>query len=245
MEPEKIGPYRVEGRIGRGGMGEVLRAWDERLDRPVAIKRLRPGIASTANLRERLRREARAAAQLNHPAIVQIYDVVEGEASDCIVMELVQGMTLAELLKDGAPEIDFTIALAHDIAEGLAKAHGNGLIHRDLKPGNVIITKDGHAKILDFGIAKRENRTAIEPALTREGCLRRHLPCDVTRANVARQSRCAIGSLRLRPDPLRNDHGARIRSRPKARSRPWSGSVSTSIVRFGSSNPTSPSRWHS
>lgn len=165
MHRERIGPYRIEGTLGSGGMGEVVRAWDERLERPVAIKRLRAEVSSRPRQRERLRREARAAAQLNHPAIVQIYDIVEDGDRDCIVMELVDGRTFATLIADGIPPLDHAMRLALDVAEGLAAAHGRGLIHRDLKPGNVIETVDGHAKILDFGIAKRD----VEPAMTREG----------------------------------------------------------------------------
>ncbi len=165
MERERIGPYRIEGTLGSGGMGEVVRAWDERLERPVAIKRLRAEVSTRPRQRERLRREARAAAQLNHPAIVQIYDIIEDGDRDCIVMELVDGRTFATLIADGIPPLDDAMRLALDVAEGLAAAHSRGLIHRDLKPGNVIETLDGHAKILDFGIAKRD----VEPAMTREG----------------------------------------------------------------------------
>ncbi len=165
MSSERIGPYRIEGSLGSGGMGEVVRAWDERLERPVAIKRLRAEVSNRPRQRERLRREARAAAQLNHPAIVQIYDIIEDGDRDCIVMELVEGRTLATRIAEGTTPIAQAMRLALDMAEGLAAAHSRSLVHRDLKPGNVIETVDGHAKILDFGIAKRD----VEPAMTREG----------------------------------------------------------------------------
>jgi tetratricopeptide (TPR) repeat protein len=149
---ERIGAYRLERRLGRGGMGEVFLAQDERLGRRVAIKVVRHG-ASPA-LRERFRREARAAARLSHPAVVQIYDIVEDGSGDAIVMEHAEGRTLRELLAAGLPPPALTVRLAREIAEGLAAAHAAGLVHRDLKAENVVVTPEGHAKILDFGLAK-------------------------------------------------------------------------------------------
>jgi serine/threonine-protein kinase len=139
-------------------MGEVYEAWDERLERHVAIKRVQPdptGAAPDPRRRERLRREARAAACLSHPAVVQIFDVVETEEADWIVLELVEGPTLAELLLQGPLDLGRLLPLAREIAEGLAEAHGRGILHRDLKTENVVVTRSGHAKILDFGLAKR------------------------------------------------------------------------------------------
>jgi tetratricopeptide (TPR) repeat protein len=153
--PERLGPYRLEGRLGRGGMGEVYRAFDERLDRPVAVKLIRASSAEDPRARERFRREARAAASLNHPAIVQIYDIVETPEGDAIVMELVSGGTLASLLRSGPLDLERALRLGSEVAEGLAAAHARGLVHRDLKPENVMVTDSGHAKILDFGLAKR------------------------------------------------------------------------------------------
>jgi serine/threonine-protein kinase len=144
-------------------MGEVWEAWDERLERRVAIKRVRPGggdprvadpRGSDPNNRERLRREARAAARLSHPAIVQIYDLVETADEDWIVMERAAGSSLAELLQAGPLDLSRVLPLAREIAEGLAEAHSRGLLHRDLKAENVVVTPAGHAKILDFGLAK-------------------------------------------------------------------------------------------
>jgi serine/threonine protein kinase/tetratricopeptide (TPR) repeat protein len=155
-----IGPYRVEKRLGRGGMGEVFLAWDERLGRRVAIKRIRPG-PELERLSERFRREARVAARLSHPSVVHVYDLVEDGSGLSIVMEYVEGRTLALLLADGLPEPALAVRLARDVAEGLAAAHAAGLVHRDLKAENVILTADGRAKILDFGLAK--------PVLDREG----------------------------------------------------------------------------
>ncbi|MEA2695128.1 MAG: eukaryotic-like serine/threonine-protein kinase [Acidobacteriota bacterium] len=153
--PERLGPYRLEGRLGRGGMGEVYRAFDLRLERPVAVKLIRAGSAEDPRARERFRREARAAASLNHPAIVQTYDIVETPEGDAIVMELVSGQTLASLLRSGPLDLKRALRLGSEVAEGLAAAHARGLVHRDLKPENVMVTDSGHAKILDFGLAKR------------------------------------------------------------------------------------------
>jgi len=169
--PERLGPYRLEGRLGRGGMGEVYRAFDERLQRPVAVKLIRPEAAGDARARERFRREARAAASLNHPAIVQIHDIVETPAGDAIVMELVAGQTLASLLASGPLELPRALRLGVEVAEGLAAAHARGLVHRDLKPENVMLTETGHAKILDFGLAKRTLTEAGETSLSLDGTI--------------------------------------------------------------------------
>jgi tetratricopeptide (TPR) repeat protein/predicted Ser/Thr protein kinase len=169
---ERIGAYRLERRLGRGGMGEVFLAHDERLGRRVAIKRVRHG-ASPA-MRERFRREARAAARLNHSAVVQIYDVLEDGAGDAIVMEYAEGRTLREVLRNGLPPLALTVRLAREIAEGLAAAHGAGLVHRDLKAENVIVTPEGHAKVLDFGLAKpmaeRSEETLTEHGMVLGTC---------------------------------------------------------------------------
>lgn len=151
---ERIGPYRLEARLGKGGMGEVFLAFDERLERRVAIKliRVRPGTGPEAP--ERFRREARAAARLNHPAIVQVHDLVIDEAGDAIVLEHVLGRPLSELVGTPALTPAWAVRLASEIAKGLAHAHAAGFVHRDLKAENVMVTSDGHAKILDFGLAK-------------------------------------------------------------------------------------------
>lgn len=150
--PERIGPYRIEDKLGSGGMGEVYRAYDERLDRWVAIKLIRPEIAGHEKARVRFQGEARAAAGLNHPAVVQIHDVPLWNA---IVMELVEGPTVASLLRDGPLELARALRLAQRIAEGMIAAHAKEIVHRDLKTENVIVTPAGDAKILDFGLAKR------------------------------------------------------------------------------------------
>ncbi|HEV7503433.1 MAG TPA: protein kinase [Thermoanaerobaculia bacterium] len=151
----RIGPYQVLKRIGVGGMGEVFLAYDSRLDRKVAIKRIRPGPQVTAVSRERFRREARLAARLSHSAIVQVYDILEEDESEYIVMEYVEGMTLHDQVRRGPMDVRAAVELARELAAGLDTAHRQGIIHRDLKTENVLISTSGGAKILDFGIAKR------------------------------------------------------------------------------------------
>jgi TOMM system kinase/cyclase fusion protein len=170
---ESIGPYRLEEPLGSGGMGTVWRAWDERLQRGVALKRFHAEGARVANLRERFRREARAVARLSHPAIVQLYDLLETEDGDWLVLELVRGRTLHERLATEGP-LDPVSALrfGRDVAEALAEAHAHGVLHRDLKSANVMLTPRGQAKVLDFGIATaipRGDGAPVEVTLSAPG----------------------------------------------------------------------------
>jgi eukaryotic-like serine/threonine-protein kinase len=151
---EALGPYRLVERLAAGGMGEVWRAWDGRLKRPVAVKHVLPEILDQPGAHERFRREAEAGARLTHPAVVQIYDLVESPEGDWLVMELVDGKTLRQLLSAGPLDIRSALQWGREIAGGLAAAHAQGILHRDLKAGNVMITAEGHAKVLDFGIAR-------------------------------------------------------------------------------------------
>lgn len=166
-QPEKVGPYHLEQQLGAGGMGAVWRAWDERLKRPVALKKILPEAQSRPAARERFRREAEAAARLNHPAIVHIYDILEVDGDDWLVMELVDGCTLRELLKEGPIDPPRALRWGRQIAEGLAEAHAHGIIHRDLKASNVMVTNAGRAKLFDFGIAKQigpeDQETTLSP----------------------------------------------------------------------------------
>ncbi len=166
--PERIGFYRLEGRLGSGGMGEVYRGWDERLERPVALKRLLAAEeGSSFKSRERFRREARSVARVSHSAIVQIYDWIEDEAADWIVMELVDGSSLRDLVADGPMPPKRVARIGQQIAAGLAAAHKVGLVHRDLKAENVMMTSAGEIRILDFGLAKRISQEDGIPLSTR------------------------------------------------------------------------------
>jgi eukaryotic-like serine/threonine-protein kinase len=152
-------------------MGEVFLAYDERLDRLVAIKRMRPDVLADPSRRERLRREARAAARLSHPNVVQVFDLEEDEeGGDAIVLEYVQGRTIAEMLRDGALPVTEAVDLAAQVADGLAAAHAAGLVHRDLKAENVVVTAEGRAKVLDFGLVKPLDPGA-DSTLTEQGAV--------------------------------------------------------------------------
>ena len=148
----RVGSYEISGPIGAGGMGEVYRARDLKLQRDVAIKILPPLVAADADRLARLEREAQTLAILNHPHVAQIYGVVENPPG--LVMELVEGEDLAERLTHGPPPLDEALSIARQIAEALEVAHEHGIVHRDLKPANVKVTPDGSVKVLDFGLAK-------------------------------------------------------------------------------------------
>lgn len=154
VQPRKVGPYRVEDRLGAGGMGEVYRGYDERLERPVALKHIQANLMSQPGALARFRREAKTIARLNHPVIVQIYDWVETDDGCWYVMELVTGATLKDVFAEGPLMPAEAVSLGSAIADGLAAAHEAGVSHRDLKPANVMITQAGRVKILDFGLSK-------------------------------------------------------------------------------------------
>ncbi|OFW30901.1 MAG: hypothetical protein A3H97_19275 [Acidobacteria bacterium RIFCSPLOWO2_02_FULL_65_29] len=149
----RLGPYEIVGALGAGGMGEVYRARDTRLDRTVALKVLQPQVASDPQFRERFDREARVVSSLEHPNICALYDVGRENGVDFLVMQFLDGQTLAERLTSGPLPLDQALDCAVDVCSALAAAHRRGIVHRDLKPGNVMLTKGG-AKLLDFGLAK-------------------------------------------------------------------------------------------
>src|ERR1700674_2736759 len=149
----KLGPYEIQSPLGAGGMGEVYRARDTRLDRTVAVKILPPHLSSDPEARQRFDREARAISHLNHPNIGTLHDVGHQDGTDFLVMECLEGETLAAALMRGPLPPEQVLKYGIDICEGLEKAHKSGVIHRDLKPGNIMLTKSG-AKLLDFGLAK-------------------------------------------------------------------------------------------
>src|SRR6185295_10765202 len=149
----RLGPYELVGIIGAGGMGQVYRAKDTRLDRIVAIKVLPPELASDREFRERFEREAKTISALNHPNICTLFDIGQDADVQFLVMEYLEGETLAARLEKGALPASEALTIATQIAAALDKAHRQGIVHRDLKPGNVMLTKTG-AKLLDFGLAK-------------------------------------------------------------------------------------------
>jgi serine/threonine protein kinase len=148
-----VSHYRVIERLGEGGVGEVFRGWDERLERDVALKFLLPRPLQPADRRERIAREARMLSRLDHPAIAVVYDIDSDEGRDFLVMEFVRGVTLAERLTDGPLAEAEALPIALQMADGLAAAHEQGMVHRDFKPANVMVTVRGHVKVLDFGLA--------------------------------------------------------------------------------------------
>src|SRR5262244_222740 len=148
----KLGPYEIESALGAGGMGEVYRARDTRLERLVAIKVL-PSHLANAEAKQRFDREARSISALNHPNICTLYDVGQQDGTSYLVMECLEGESLAERLRNGPLPLSQVLKYGIDICEGLEKAHRSGVVHRDLKPANVMLTKTG-AKLMDFGLAK-------------------------------------------------------------------------------------------
>src|SRR5579864_5624503 len=149
----KLGPYEVVSPLGAGGMGEVYRARDTRLDRTVAIKILPVHLSSNPEAKQRFEREARAISSLNHPNICTLHDVGHQDGVDYLVMEFLEGETLADRLVKGSLPPEQVLRFGIEICEGLEKAHRGGVTHRDLKPSNVMLTKTG-AKLMDFGLAK-------------------------------------------------------------------------------------------
>ncbi len=178
----RLGPYEIVDLLGAGGMGEVYRARDTRLDRTVALKTLAQKIATNTMARERFEREARAISALNHPNICTLFDVGTHDGTEYLVMELLDGEPLSQRLSKGALSPESAARIGAGIADALTKAHRSSIVHRDLKPGNVILTKSG-PKLLDFGLARKaaeesshDSTTIVEKAITADGMILGTLP---------------------------------------------------------------------
>ena len=172
----RIGPYEVKALLGAGGMGQVWRAHDTRLERDVALKVLPAETLGDESARARLVREARLASKLNHPHICTIYEVGESDGQTHIAMELVEGQALSARVAAGPLPVEGVLRYGQQMADALAHAHGRGVVHRDFKSANVVVTPEGHVKVLDFGLAKRlagevvaEETTMSRQSLTAPG----------------------------------------------------------------------------
>src|SRR6266567_2481345 len=175
----QLGRYEIRSKIGEGGMGEVYLAEDTQLKRRVALKILPPELATNDDRMRRFVQEAQAAAALNHPAIAHIYEIGEHDGINFIAMEFVDGQTLRGLIHEPTRDLKRLLRYLQDAAEGLAKAHAAGIVHRDLKPDNIMVTRDGHVKLLDFGLAKLvetilPDRSVNTPSDVATAILRQH-----------------------------------------------------------------------
>ena len=190
----RLGPYEILAPLGAGGMGEVYKAKDSRLDRTVAVKVLPEHLSSSEEMRQRFEREAKAISQLSHPNICALYDVGSQDGVEYLVMELLEGETLAARVLKGALPLDQTLSYGVQIADALDKAHRQGIVHRDLKPGNIMLTKSG-VKLLDFGLAK-----AMAPATQQSGLT--SLPTVATPHNLT-QTGTILGTFQyMAPEQL-------------------------------------------
>jgi serine/threonine protein kinase len=205
---QRVSHYQIQEKLGEGGMGAVYRAYDTQLRRPVALKVLPPEYASDPERRERLLREARAASALNHPNIVGIYEVGSDNGVDFIAMEFIEGKSLGDIIPAKGLPLGKALDYAGQIASGLAKAHAAGVIHRDLKPGNIMLTPDGLVKLLDFGLARRVELG--EGARHHPDGGRRHpghARVHVAGAGPGQSGGCPLGCLQLRLGAVPDGHG--------------------------------------
>ena len=206
--PETIGSYRILELLGEGGMGQVYLAEDTSLERQVALKFLPQEMQADETARKRFQREAKSAAALDHPFICHIHEIGEVDGQGYIAMEYVQGETLRDKLISGPLPVKKALQVASEIAEALEKAHQSRIVHRDLKPSNIMITPEGHVKVMDFGLAKRmfSDRAETEDGqlttLTKEGTTLGNNPLHVAGASQGRGSRFPLRHLLLWHHPV-------------------------------------------
>jgi eukaryotic-like serine/threonine-protein kinase len=190
----RLGPYEILAPLGAGGMGEVYRASDTRLERAVAIKVIPLHLSADAVRRQRFEREARAISALQHPNICTLYDIGHQDGTDYLVMEFLEGETLASCLARGALSIEQTLRYGIEVADALDTAHRRGIVHRDLKPGNIMVTAHGECKVLDFGLAKLSEDASTSDAET------------ITRPEVLTSPGVALGTVAyMSPEQVRGE----------------------------------------
>ena len=196
---DQVGPYRLVSLLGKGAMGEVWRAHDDRLNRFVAVKVLPADLAEDVERRARMLREARAAAAIRHPNVVTLFDIVSDDGQDILVMELVEGRTLSDALrKDGAPPLETALRWIEGVADALVAAHARGILHRDIKAANLMVTTDGGVKVLDFGLAKLRDGSDLTSSVLRPppSASNTRLALDATMASEPGSSSPALDATR-------------------------------------------------
>jgi serine/threonine protein kinase len=215
----RVGVYEIVGPLGSGGMGEVYRARDTRLGRLVAIKFVSDELANDGSSAARLAREAELTSSLNHPNIVTVHDVGEVDGRPFIVMELIAGHSLFSAMESGPMKPSRVADIACQIADGLAAAHGAGVVHRDLKPRNVMVAEEGHVKIVDFGLGKvpvplvsADASTVRHLGLTEEHSIIRYGRLHVAGTSHGAGNRLPLRSVLARVDSVRDAHGRACRS---------------------------------
>ena len=222
--PGAVGPYTILEEIGAGGMGRVYRARDARLNRDVAVKMLHEAVEGDEPRVRRFFDEARAAGALNHPNILTVYDVGTDNGRPYIVSELVDGVSLRREIEAGVMPLPRALDLVSQIADGLAAAHQAGLVHRDLKPDNVMVTRTGRVKIVDFGLAKVIRPEGVEGAglrtLTVPHAVLGTAPYIESRAGAGGRAGLPVGPFLVRFDPVRDGHGSSSVRTPALPSRP-------------------------